>query len=151
MFLLEKVELHEWQTISFIGDGTQSNMLQNHNTSRPVDTSTMLVPLYSILWHLLFLIGKHTLRARLLLNPYPAKGYKRLHGVKKMHLVRLCHRRRPDMGPKSLPEQRHPSGVLKADSACGARSPRFESWGNPLCWSLPLQGDSLDTRKRGVG
>ena len=37
------------------------------------------------------------------------------------------------MGTKSLPGQRHPSGVLKVDSVCGARGPLFESkGGTPL-------------------
>ena len=35
------------------------------------------------------------------------------------------------MGMKSLPRQRHPVGMLKVDSACGARGLRFKSRGNP--------------------
>ena len=134
-------------TISFIGDRTQSNMLQNHNTSRPVDTSTMLVPLYSILWHQLSFTRKHTLPARLSLNHYLANGYTESRKCSKSDYV---------IEGGLIWAWNH---CLSSDTrvVCLRRTvplvpevPSLNPGGTPLCWFLPLWGDSLDTRKRGV-
>ena len=49
----------------------------------------------------------------------------------------------------ATPRQRHKSGVLKVDSACGARGPWFETWGKPPFLTLPFWGDSLEMRRAG--
>ena len=65
-----------------------------------------------------------------------------------MRQVRLRHRSESHMGTKSLPGQRHPSGVPWVNSAFGAGGPRFETQGGtPIFGPLPFRGDSLETKK----
>ena len=56
------------------------------------------------------------------------------------------------MGTKSLPRQRHPSGVPWVHSAFGAGGPRFETQaGNPRFWTLPFPRRYSRNEKGGVG
>ena len=52
------------------------------------------------------------------------------------------------MGTKSLPGQRHPSGVPRVNSALWCRrSPVRNPGGTPIFGPLPFRGDSLETKK----